>query len=176
MARVKKTEAAPPPPKHWREIKHGCCSCRFYRDDPKDKSSPCYPCTDWNYWEDADPDQAKPFPTVSPKVSEPLTDTPEQTEAVLKQDTLVSKPATRRTRKTAVVPKESDLSSNAPVATATKRPGRPKKPNVVQEEPVSNFDTPAAEPKKRGGRPKKNADEPQNQAALVGTDQLSLDL
>ena len=176
MAGVKKIEAAPPPPKHWREIKHGCCSCKYYKDDPKNKTSPCYPCTDWNYWEDAEPDQPKPFPAVSPKIPERLTDTPEQTEAVLKQDTLVSKPATRRTRKTAVIPEESDLSSNAPVATAKKRPGRPKKTYVAQEEPACKSDIPTADMEKKGGRPKKKADEPHNQAALVGIDQLSFDL
>lgn len=52
MARVKKTEAAPPPPKSSRDVKHGCCSCKHYKLDVK--AFPCRDCEQWNYWEDSE--------------------------------------------------------------------------------------------------------------------------
>lgn len=65
MARVKKPDAPPPPPKHPRECKHGCTDCKYYRLDVK--AFPCRDCERWNYWEDAHPEKNNtvPFPLVS---------------------------------------------------------------------------------------------------------------
>ena len=51
MARPKKTDSAPPPPKDPATVKHGCCSCKHYKLDVK--AMPCRDCEKWNYWEDA---------------------------------------------------------------------------------------------------------------------------
>ena len=56
MARPKKAIIASPspsapPPKHWRDVGHGCCSCTHYKLDAK--AFPCRDCEGWNYWEDA---------------------------------------------------------------------------------------------------------------------------
>lgn len=53
MARVKKTAAAPPPPRPNGSVKHGCCSCKHYKLDVK--AFPCRDCERWNYWEDSEP-------------------------------------------------------------------------------------------------------------------------
>ena len=167
MARTKKPESAPRLPKDWRDVKHGCVSCRFYLEDPK--KHPCLPCDHWSHWEDAEPDQPKPFPAVSPKESACLTDTPEQTETVRDQNTDVSEPAARKTRKTAVVPEEGALPPADSAAAPTKRPGRPKKT-------ISALEVSAAEPKNKAGRPKKMASEPYEQTVSSDTDQLSFNL
>ena len=77
MARVKKADMPPPPPKHPRECKHGCTDCIHYRLDVK--AFPCRDCERWNYWEDAHPEKtdAVPFP---PPVSVPDTQAPIPTD------------------------------------------------------------------------------------------------
>ena len=60
MARPKKAKSEsitpPPPPKHWSEVKHGCCSCVHLKLDVK--ATPCRDCESFNYWEDANPGSA----------------------------------------------------------------------------------------------------------------------
>lgn len=58
MARPKKTDSAPPPPKDPATVKHGCCSCIHYKLDVK--TMPCRECEHWNYWEDANPSAGLP--------------------------------------------------------------------------------------------------------------------
>lgn len=175
MARVKKTEAVAPSPKHWSEVKHGCCSCRFYKDDPKDKRSPCYPCTQWSHWEDANPGNPIPPQTIPRSVSTVLPDAPDETEPVLGSCTLTAKPMTQRTRKTAVVSNEIGLPPAETTAVPKKRPGRPKKVIAAPEDPIS-AEPPTVQPKKRVGRPRNKADEPFEQTASADTDQLSFGL
>ena len=63
MARTKKITAAPPPPKASGTVKHGCCSCVYYKLDPR--QMPCRDCEKWNYWEDSSPKNEQPFPTTA---------------------------------------------------------------------------------------------------------------
>ena len=176
MARPKKTDAAPPPPKHWSEVKHGCCSCKFYKDDFKDKNSPCYPCTNWNYWEAAEPNKVMAPHIVSHSISNDLSDESAKTVPALEQDISPLKPPTRRTRKTSVVSEERVPPAAEPADAPKKRPGRPQKASFAQEEPVRDPEATVDEPKKRVGRPKKKASESPEDLFSAGTDQLSFGL
>ena len=175
MARVKKTEAAPPPPKHWREIKHGCCSCKFYKEEPK--NFPCRPCTDWNYWEDAKPERTIPLQAISHNISDDLTGVPQQVETALEQNTDTSKVAKRRARKTEIVTEDAVPKQEELAVEPKKRPGRPKKVTEVSEVITTNPESSVTKPKNKVGRPKKSAVELQAQAApFDDTEQLCFGL
>lgn len=177
MARVKKTDAAPPPPKHWSEVKHGCCSCKYYKNDFKDKNSPCYPCTDWNYWEDAHPEKTTAMQAILHGTAVDAIPAPEQVESALERNTDTSKTAKRRTRKTAIVTEDALPSQEEPAVVPKKRPGRPKKTVSVPDAPTPNSETSATEQKKKPGRPKKTTSHSQEQTiASAETDQLSFKL
>ena len=173
MARTKKTETVPPRPKHWSEVKHGCCSCRFYKDDVR--NYPCRPCQNWSHWEDAAPDQRQPVPAAAANISAAVSDISETAEPVLVQETHTRAKTARNPRKTAPDP-ETPVQSPDTSAVPKKRPGRSKKTAPIAEDPVCNLDTSAAVPSKKAKRPHKNSDLTPDPRTSNETDQLSFGL
>lgn len=164
MARVKKPDMPPPPPKHPRECKHGCIDCKHYHLDVK--AFPCCDCERWNYWEDAHPEKNNTIPFPPESISNfPVQDpTPSANEPK------------KRGRRTQIVAPQTDappvMPEQAP-ATPKKRGRKPKIDAIIsgslESEPVLSI----TEPVKRKKKSRQKADDAPD-LPPPAKDQLSL--
>jgi len=147
MARVKKPDTPPPPPKHPRECKHGCGDCVHFRLDVK--AFPCRDCERWNYWEDAHPEKnnAVPFP---PPASAPTTPAQDPTTSAEEP-----KKSSRRTQISSTPPV---MAEQAPVV-SKKRGRKPKSDAIVAEGREGESAQPSAAPAKRVRKSPQKADD-----------------
>ena len=163
MARTKKLEAPPPPPKHPRDVKHGCCSCKYYKLDSKE--FPCRPCEKFNYWEDAQPGKLSPALLSESSVSE--------TSASESEQTVNGSPArSSRANKTAVsseVSFDAEKASGEPIKRGRKPKSEANASSLPENEPMQTIPAPAKKTRKPR---KKDADI--SDLPIPEQDQLSL--
>ena len=165
MARVKKPDMPPPPPKHPRECKHGCTDCKYLSLDVK--AFPCRDCERWNYWEDAHPEKTNTVPLPSQPV--PSVSVQENTAPVSEP-----KKRGRRAKTQLVFLVDTPQSTPEQIAPAPKKRGRkPKTAVIIPSTPENTLEHSIPEPVKQF-RIRKKASDDEPASLSPGKDQFSL--